>query len=139
MSNSCLQVLNTVVPSQMFSSYQDREKSDPMLEKEYSFLPKESYVSFLTENWNNVDKLNEKFNELRRKEIEENITGLEKYLLYDVIEKRILEFPNPYLPKDYESGMKLVEKYLQIERKFDRKYKRNRISRFLNTISSWLS
>ena len=139
MSNSCLQVLNTVVPSQMFSSYQDREKSDPMLEKEYSFLPKESYVNFLTENWNNVDKLNEKFNELRRKEIEEKITGLEKYLLYDVIEKRILEFPNPYLPKDYESGMKLVEKYLQIERKFDRKYKRNRISRFLNTISSWLS
>ena len=73
-----------------------------------------------------MDKLNEKFDELWEKEKEEKISEFEEYLLYNVVEKRILEFPNPYLPEDHEEGMKLVEKYSQIKRKFNRKYKENK-------------
>ena len=145
MSNSYIQMSNDhYIPPQIFLSLaQTGEGIDSLLKKEgerkeYEYLPEETHINFINRNWDNVDKLNEKFNELRRKEIEEKITMFEKCLLYDVIEIRILEFPNPYLPKDHEEGMKLVEKYSRIEKRFDRKYKRNRISKLFNMISSWL-
>ena len=144
MSNSPIQISNShYMPPQTFLSLAQTEEGINSLlkkeskRKEYDYLPEETHINFINKNWDNVDKLNEKFDELREKETKEKITEFEEYLLYNVVEKRILEFPNPYLPEDHEEGMKLVEKYSQIVRKFDRKYKRNKFSEFFNTVSSW--
>lgn len=129
MSNNSIQMSSSHdMPSQTFLSLaQAGEEIHSLLKKEkerkeYDHLPEKTHINFINKNWDDVDKLNEKFDELREKETKETIAEFEEHLLYNVVEKRILEFPNPYLPEDHEEGLKLVEKYSQIERKFNRKY-----------------
>ena len=84
-----------------------------------------SKINFIIDNFHDVDLLNIKFDELREKEINNNITEFEKILLYDVLEKRILEFPNPYLPSDHEKGMEIIRRYNLIEGKESRRNHKN--------------
>ena len=79
--------------------------------KEYDNLPTETHMSFIDRNWGNLDCLNEKFDELREKEINNTISEVEKSILKDVLKKRILEFPNPYLPLDYKESVEMSKKY----------------------------
>ena len=85
-------------------------------ENDSSLMPF-SEINFIIENFHDVDFLNKKFNELREKEIDNKITTFEKILLYDILEKRILEFPNPHLPSDHEKGMEIIKRYNLIEEK----------------------
>ena len=68
-------------------------------------------MSFIIKNWNNLDCLNEKFDELRKKEINNELSEFEKSLLKNVLKKRILEFPNPYLPPDHKEAVEMSRKY----------------------------
>ena len=79
--------------------------------KEYDNLPSTNHMNFIIKNWHNLDCLNEKFNELREKEINNIISEFEKTLLKDVLKKRILEFPNPYLPPDHKKAIQMSKKY----------------------------
>ena len=79
--------------------------------KEYDNLPTANHMNFIISNWDDLDCLNEKFNELREKEINNTISEFEKSLLRDVLKKRILEFPNPYLPLDYKEAVEMSRKY----------------------------
>ena len=97
-----------------------------------------SDLNIVIENFDNLDFLNKKFHELRKKEIDEHITEFEKILLYEVIEKRILEFPNPYLPKDHKRAMEISNRYLRLEREFDRKYKKRNLKHLFGAMFSWL-
>ena len=74
-------------------------------------IPKATHISFIIRNWDNLDCLNEKFNELKEKESNNTISEFEKSLLNDVLKKRILEFPNPYLPLDYKEAIEMNRKY----------------------------
>ena len=88
----------------------------------YPFLPSE--IHSILENSDNLDFLTAKFHKLREKEIDGHITDFEKILLYDIIEKRILEFPNPYLPKDHEQAMKARSRYLLLKKKFKKQLRK---------------
>ena len=102
------------------------------------YLSLTSDLNAVIENFDNLDFLNMKFHELRKKELDNKITQSEKMLLYEVIEKRILEFPNPYLPKNNKKTEEIKSKYLLLEKKIDRKYKTKKRNRLFNIISSWL-
>ena len=67
--------------------------------------------NFIIKNWDSLDCLNEKFNELREKEINNTISAFEKSLLRGALKKRILEFPNPYLPLDHKEAVEMSRKY----------------------------
>ncbi len=81
------------------------------LAQDYGYLPTANHMNFIIRNWDNLDRLNEKFNELREKEINNSISKFEKSLLQDVLKKRILDFPNPYLPSDHEEAIEMSKKY----------------------------
>ena len=99
----------------------------------YFSLPGE--INAIINNFYNLDFLNEKFDELREKEIDKKITEFEKFLLYEIIEKRIADFPNPYLLSDHKEAMDAVKKFKTLERNFNKKSKLNkRLGLF-----SWLS
>ena len=93
---------------QFFSEWRDFKTGLP---KEYDNLPTAHHMSFIIRNWDDLDCLNEKFNELREKEINNTISEFETSLLKDVLKKRILEFPNPYLPLDYKEAVEMSRKY----------------------------
>lgn len=97
-----------------------------------------SDINTVMENFDNLDFLNMKFNQLREKELDNKITELEKMLLYDIIEKRILEFPNPYLPINNQKTEEIKNKYLLLEKKFDKKHTIKKRNRLFNIMSSWL-
>ena len=119
-------------------SFSERRDFKTGLSKEYDNLPTANHMSFIIRNWDDLDCLNEKFDELREKEINNAISEFEKSLLKDVLKKRILEFPNPYLPFDYEEGQKAIRKYKVLEREFNRKYGDKSKLRKRLKISSWL-
>ena len=85
--------------------------------KDYDNLPTANHMNFIIRNWDDLDCLNEKFNELREKEINNTISEFEKSLLKDVLKKRILEFPNPYLPLDYKEAVEMSRKYGILKKK----------------------
>ena len=91
---------------------------DDTVAKDDVYLAPSSDIDSIAKNFYNLDFLTAKFHELREKEIDGHITDVEKILLYDIIEKRILEFPNPYLPKDHEQAMKARSRYLLLKKKF---------------------
>jgi len=76
------------------------------------------YISSLLKNWNNVDFFEKKFDELKEKEMNNTLTKFEEKFLYEVIEKKLLDFPNPFLPKDHEELMKTKSEYKTIVNKF---------------------
>ena len=113
------------------------QKEDHVM-KDNIYLSPFSEINSIIENFDDLDFLNKKFHELRKKEIDEHITEFEKILLYDIIEKRILEFPNPYLPKDHKRAKEISNRYLRLEREFDRKYKKRNLKHLFGTMFSWL-
>ena len=94
--------------AQFFSDWRDFKNG---FKKEYDNLPTAHHMSFIIRKWDDLDCLNEKFNELREKEINNTISEFEKSLLKDVLKKRILELPNPYLPLDYKEAVEMSRKY----------------------------
>ena len=92
-------------------------------EMEY-FLSLKSELNFILERFHDISFLTEKFDELREKEINNTLTGFERILLYEVIEKRILEFPNPYLPSHHEKAENVIKKLDSLEKSFNKKYKK---------------
>ena len=95
-----------------------------------------SEMNSIIKNFNDVDFLNIKFDELRKKEIDNKITEFEKILLYEILEKRILEFPNPHLPSDHKKGMEIIKRYNLIEEKESNKNESKKKNWF--NLSSWL-
>ena len=91
-----------------------------------------SDINSVFTNFENLDFLNEKFYDLKEKENEGHITEFEKLLLYEIIEKRILEIPNPYWPKDHEEGMEISKKYLRLEKEINRKHRKKGFKKYLN-------
>ena len=109
MREEAIQILQTgQSQAQFFSEWWDFKTG---LTKEYDNLPTSNHMNFIIRNWDDLDCLNEKFNELREKEINNTISEFEKSLLRDVLKKRILEFPNPYLPLDYKEAVEMSRKY----------------------------
>ncbi|MBC6415578.1 MAG: hypothetical protein GDA46_04215 [Bdellovibrionales bacterium] len=86
-----------------------------------SFLPLTKW-DVIRNNFDDIDFLNKRFDELREKEIDGKITDIEKHFLYEVLEKRIADFPNPYLPMDYEEGKSIAKRYKHLKREFHKKY-----------------
>ena len=93
----------------------DTKKVEDVYFDKAGILLSNSEMTSIIRNFNNFDFLNEKFDELREKEMEGTITAFQKSLM-DVVVKKILELPNPYRPPDHEKGMALVIKYDLIER-----------------------
>ena len=96
-------------------------------------------VDSITENLNDIEFLNEKFDDLREKEINNTLTELEKILL-STVEERILEFPNPYLPSDYKDGINTIKRIDALEKRFGKKHsqKSNKRRTIFRIIFSWL-
>jgi len=84
------------------------------------------YMSSIMKHWDNVDFFERKFDELKEKEMSNTLAEFEKKLLYEVVEKRLLEFPNPFLPKDYEKLMSTKGEYKRVVSWFHKKYKKKR-------------
>lgn len=130
---------NKPVPTLFF----DLENT-PLSQREVGIIKDDIYpfllsaINSVIENFDNLDFLNKKFDELREKETEGHITTFEKFLLYEIIEKRILEFPNPYLPKDHDRAMEISNRYLRLEREFDKKYKKRSWKNLFGAMFSWL-
>ena len=131
MREGAIQILQTG-PSQalVFSEWRDFKNG---LTREYDHLPTATHMSFIIRNWNDLDCLNEKFNELREKEINNTLSEFEKSLLRDVLKKRILEFPNPYLPLDHKEVVEMSRKYGILKREGNRKI--SKIKKMLNIFS----
>lgn len=109
MREEAIQILQTgQSQDQSFSEWWDFKTG---LTKEYDNLPTSNHLNFIIRNWDDLDCLNEKFNELREKENNNTLSEFEKSLLRDVLKKRILEFPNPYLPLDYKEAVEMSRKY----------------------------
>ncbi len=113
--------------------YRESIKEEDNLDN-YDRLPID-HDSFINNNWNDLSLLNEKFYELREKEKNGDITDHEKNLLYNVIEKRILEFPNPYLSSDHKKNKEAMGQYLSLEREFYKNRKKSGLFR----LAKWLS
>lgn len=101
-------------------------------------LPQSDLDQILS-NFNDLDFLNKKFDELREKEIDGHITDVEKILLYEVLEKRILEFPNPHVPSDHEEAIKAFKGFQTLEKNFRKTHKNvgQKLSKFFS-LFSWL-
>ena len=120
------------------SPLKKEETADVYVDKT-GILLSNSEMASIIRNFNNFDFLNEKFDELREKEMEGTLTAFEKSLM-DVVVKKILELPNPYRPPDHEKGMALVRKYDLIEEK-EAKEKKARLFQkrgWFNILFSWL-
>ena len=133
MREGVIQILQTGPTSQalVFSEWWDFRNG---LTREYDHLPTATHMSFIIRNWNDLDCLNEKFNELREKEINNTLSEFEKSLLKDVLKKRILEFPNPYLPLDHKEAVEMSRKYGILKREGNRKI--SKIKKMLNIFSA---
>ena len=81
------------------------------------------YLSSIQKNWDNVDFFENKFDELKKKEMNGSLNEFEKTILYKVIEKRLLDFPNPFLPSDHEEIKQTKSEYKLIMSQFRKKYK----------------
>ena len=112
------------------------QKEDHVM-KDNIYLSPFSEINSIIENFDDLDFFNKKFHELRTKEIDGHITEFEKILLYDIIEKRILEFPNPYLPKDHAQAMKAKKRYFHLKKEFKINKKRG-LNKLFGVMFSWL-
>lgn len=105
----------------------DAQKNTKLLEhdvdQENIYSVPSNEISHIFDNLDNLDFLQEKFDELREKEIDGNITEFETILLYEIIEKQILKFPNPHLPLDHDEAIKAVKKFQTIEKQLKRRHK----------------
>ena len=81
------------------------------------------YLSSIQKNWDSVDFFEKKFDELKEKEMNGSLSEFEKKILYKVIEKRLLDFPNPFLPSDHEEIKQTKSEYQLIMSQFRKKYK----------------
>ena len=81
------------------------------------------YLSSIQKNWDNIDFFEKTFDKLKEKEVNGSLSKLEKNILYKVIEKRLLEFPNPFLPSDHEEIKQTKSEYKLIMSQFLKKYK----------------
>ena len=118
MRKDAIQILETGQSRpQVFSEWWDFKIG---LTKEYDHLPTVNHMDFIIKNWNNLDCLNEKFDELREKEINNELNEIEKSLLKNVLKKRILEFPNPYLPLDHKEAVEMSRKYGILDKEDDK-------------------
>ena len=131
-SNSSL--LFDVTGSHAVSKVQNENIVRDFMDKEY--YPKEwdGYLDKNTErilevvkNWNDIDFFEDKFDELKEKEMAGELTNFEKKLLYEIIDSRLLDFPkgpeNPFFPNDYEQLMVTKNEYKSVVNKFNKKYK----------------
>ena len=94
-------------------------------------------ISQISNNLNDLSFLLEKFDELREKEVNGTITGFEQILLYEVIEKKISDFPNPHLPLDHEEAITAIKSFKLLKRQNNKKYKNKKLSG-LFSLFSWL-
>ena len=90
-------------------------------------------ISQIYNNLNNLSFLIDKFDELREKEINGNITSFEQILLHEVIEKKILDLPNSHLPSDHEEAISAINNFQMLKRQYNPK----KLSRLFN-LFSWL-
>ena len=110
------------------------EKVNTSQEENIYYFPVNE-ISQISNNLNDLNFLIEKFDELREKEINGNITGFEQTLLYEVIEKKISEFPNPHLPSDHEEAITAIKSFKLLKRKNNKK---NKKLTGLFSLFSWL-
>ena len=80
------------------------------------------YMASIMKHWGDMDFFEKKFDELKEKEMDGSLSELERIILYKVIEKRLLAFPNPFLPSDHEEIMQTKSEYKLIKRQFQKKY-----------------
>ena len=99
------------------------------------FLPNQGHLNFIIQNWYNLDSLNDKYYELNEKKMNNTISPFEKELLYSVLKTRILEFPNPHLPLDYEESKQITKEYKLLKKKM----KERSSKKLFNIFFSWLS
>ena len=81
------------------------------------------YILPFEKNWNDVKFFEEKFDELKEKEMNGTLSEFEKKLLYEVVDKRLLAFDNPFLPKDHTELMAAKNEYRAVVNEFNEKYK----------------
>ena len=143
MHKNTISILNDDKLSPVLLSFKPSPLETKKVEDVYvdraGILLSNSEMASIIRNFNNFDFLNEKFDELREKEMEGTLTAFEKSLM-DVVVKKILELPNPYRPPDHEKGMALVRKYDLIEEK-EAKEKKARLFQkrgWFNILFSWL-
>ena len=125
-------------PAQSFSVLQEGNISY-LNRDSYDDLPTANHMSFIIRNWDDLNCLNEKFDELREKEIDNIISDFERDLMRNLLEKRISEFPNPHLPSDHKDAMDAIEKFRFLEGKLNKKtkYKNKKLSGLFG-LFSWL-
>ena len=86
---------------------------------------------------NNLCFLIEKFDELREKERNGNISNFEQ-ILYEIIEKKIPDLPNPHFPSDHEEAINAINNFQVLKKQYNKKYKTKKLSKLFN-LFSWLS
>lgn len=127
-------LLFDVMDNPSVSKVQNENIVRDFMDKDY--FPKEwdRYLDTTTErimeivkNWDDIHFFEDKFDELKEKEVEKGLTDFEKQLLYDIIDPRLLAFPkgpeNPFFPKDYEQLMATKNEYKSVVNKFNKEYK----------------
>lgn len=104
--------------------------SRDFMDKEYypkwNFFYESLFIEYIIpalKQWDNVDFFEKKFDELKEKEMKNTLTEFEENFLYQVIEKRLLEFPNPFLPRDHKELMATKNEYRTVVNKFERNCK----------------
>ena len=70
-------------------------------------------------NWNSPAAFEKKFDELQYKKVTDGLTPSETEVL-EIVEQRLLEFPNPFLPKDHAEGITLKKSFNTLAFKIDR-------------------
>ena len=133
-SNNASPILPFIFESQESINLKEKYKTNQ--EEDIYYFPK-NQISQISNNLNDLSFLLEKFDELREKEINGNITEFEQILLYEVIEKQISDFPNPHLPSDHEEATTAIKSFKLLKRQNNKKYKNKKTSG-LFSLFSWL-
>ena len=129
-----LPLLFDITGNHSVSKVQNKNIARDFMDKEYypkewdRYLDKKTEcILEITKNWDNISFFENKFDELKEKEIEKELTDFEKKLLYEIIDPRLLSFPkgpeNHFFPNDYEELMATKNEYKSVVNKFNKEYK----------------
>ncbi len=130
--NSCL--LFDTTNSLTIAQRQSENIVRDFMDEEYYSKEWDCYLDTKTEcileiekNWDNISFFENKFDELKAKEVEIGLTDFEKQLLYEIIDPRLLAFPkgpeNSFFPDDYKQLIATKNEYKSVVSKFNKQYK----------------
>ena len=105
----------------IFRDFKDKEYYSKEWDRYEALATK--YILPFEKNWNDVKFFEEKFDELKEKEMNETLSEFEKTFLYEIVDKRLLAFDNPFLPKDHKELMATKNEYRSVVNEFNKKYK----------------